>query len=51
MEHKGWVFAQEVKNGIRLRAAGMAQFRKSYPDSKIMLVGRDRIRWEDFLLF
>jgi predicted AAA+ superfamily ATPase len=50
MEHKGRVIALEVKSGIRLRAFGIAQFRKSYPDSKIMLVGRDGIPWEEFLL-
>jgi predicted AAA+ superfamily ATPase len=50
LEHKGRVVAIEVKSGIRLRAAGMVQFRKSYPDSKIMLVGRDGIPWEEFLL-
>ena len=50
LEHKGRVVALEVKSGISLRTAGMVQFRKSYPDSKIMLVGRDGIPWEDFLL-
>ncbi len=50
LEHKGRVVALEVKSSISLRTAGMVQFRKSYPDSKIMLVGRDGIPWEDFLL-
>jgi len=28
----------------------MVQFRKHYPDSKIMMVGKDGIPWEEFLL-
>ena len=50
LEHKGRVVALEVKSGHSLRTAGMVQFRKHYPDSKIMLVGKDGIPWEEFLL-
>ncbi len=50
LEHKGRVVALEVKIGHSLRTAGMVQFRKHYPDSKIMLVGNDGIPWEEFLL-
>ncbi len=50
LEHKGRVVALEVKSGLHLRTAGMVQFRKHYPDSKIMLVGKGGIPWEDFLL-
>jgi len=50
LEHKGRVVALEVKSGHSLRNAGMVQFRKHYPDSKIMLVGKDGIPWEEFLL-
>lgn len=50
LEHKGRVVALEVKNGISIRTAGMAQFRKSYPDSKILMVGKEGIPWQDFLL-
>jgi len=50
LEHKGRVVALEVKSGHSLRTAGMVQFRKYYPDSKIILVGRDGIPWEEFLL-
>jgi hypothetical protein len=50
LEHKGRIVALEVKSGISLRTAGMTQFRKSFPDSRIMLVGRDGIPWQDFLL-
>jgi hypothetical protein len=50
LEHKGRVVALEVKSGHSLRTAGMIQFRKHYPDSKIMLIGKDGIPWEEFLL-
>lgn len=50
LEHKGRVVALEVKSGISIRTAGMAQFRKSYPDSKILMVGKEGIPWQDFLL-
>ena len=50
LEHKGRVLALEVKSGHNIRAAGMAQFRKYYPDAKIMLVGNGGIPWEEFLL-
>ncbi len=50
LEHKGRVVGLEVKSGHSLRTAGMVQFRKHYPDSKIMLIGRDGIPWEEFLL-
>jgi len=50
LEHKGRVVGLEVKSGHSLRTAGMVQFRKHYPDSKIMLIGRDGILWEEFLL-
>jgi len=50
LEHKGRIVALEVKSGHSLRTAGMVQFRKHYPDSKIMLIGRDGIPWEEFLL-
>ena len=50
LEHKGRVVALEVKSGHSLRTAGMVQFRKHYPDSKIMLIGKDGIPWEEFLL-
>jgi hypothetical protein len=50
LEHKGRVVALEVKSGHSLRTAGMVQFRKHYPDSKIMMVGKDGIPWEEFLL-
>jgi len=50
LEHKGRIVAMEVKSGHSLRTAGMVQFRKHYPDSKIMLVGKDGIPWEEFLL-
>jgi hypothetical protein len=50
LEHKGRIIALEVKSGHSLRTAGMMQFRKHYPDSKIMLVGKDGIPWEEFLL-
>lgn len=49
LEHKGRVIALEVKSGYSIRAAGLVQFRKHYPDSKIMLVGKDGISWKDFL--
>jgi predicted AAA+ superfamily ATPase len=50
LEHKGRIVALEVKSGHSLRTAGMVKFRKQYPDSKIMLVGKDGIPWEEFLL-
>lgn len=50
LEHKERIVALEVKSGHSLRTAGMVQFRKHYPDSKIMLVGKDGIPWEEFLL-
>ncbi|MDO9256069.1 MAG: ATP-binding protein [Bacteroidales bacterium] len=50
LEHKGRIVALEVKSGHSLRTAGMVQFRKHYPDSKIMLIGKDGIPWEEFLL-
>ena len=50
LEHKGRVVALEVKSGHSLRTAGMVQFRKHYPDSKIMMIGKDGIPWEEFLL-
>jgi predicted AAA+ superfamily ATPase len=50
LEHKGRIVALEVKSGHILRTAGLVQFRKHYPDSKIMLVGREGIPWEEFLL-
>ncbi|MEI6059983.1 MAG: ATP-binding protein [Bacteroidota bacterium] len=50
LEHKGRVLALEVKSGHNIRAAGMAQFRKYYPDARIMLVGKGGIPWEEFLL-
>jgi predicted AAA+ superfamily ATPase len=50
LEHKERIVALEVKSGHSLRTAGMIQFRKHYPDSKIMLVGKDGIPWEEFLL-
>ncbi len=50
LEHKGRIIALEVKSGHNLRTAGMVQFRKLYPDSKIMLVGKDGLPWEEFLL-
>lgn len=49
LEHKGRVIALEVKSGYSIRTAGLVQFRKHYPDSKIMLVGKDGISWKDFL--
>ena len=49
LEHKGRVIAMEVKSGYSIRTAGLVQFRKHYPDSKIMLVGKDGISWKDFL--
>ena len=48
LEHKGRIVAMEAKSGHSLRTAGMVQFRKHYPDSKIMLVGKDGIPWEEF---
>jgi hypothetical protein len=49
LEHKGRIIAMEVKIGHSIRTAGLVQFRKHYPDSKIMLVGKGGIPWEDFL--
>mgnify|MGYP002366032436 CR=1 FL=1 len=49
LEHKGRIIAMEVKSGHSIRTAGLVQFRKHYPDSKIMLVGKGGIPWEDFL--
>jgi predicted AAA+ superfamily ATPase len=49
LEHKGRIIAMEVKSGHTIRTAGLVQFRKHYPDSKIMLVGKGGIPWEDFL--
>lgn len=50
MEHKGRVIALEVKSGFHATTTGMFQFRKAYPDSKIMLIGKEGIPWEEFLL-
>jgi uncharacterized protein len=50
LEYKGRVVAIEVKSGYSIRTAGMVQFRKRFPDSKIMLVGKEGIPWEEFLL-
>jgi len=47
---KGKVDALEVKSGYKERRAGMEQFRKLYPDVKILLVGRQGIRWEEFIM-
>lgn len=49
LEHKGRIVALEVKSGLNIRTAGMMQFRKHYPDSKIMLVGREGLPWDEFL--
>ena len=49
MVHKGRIVALEVKSGYRERRAGMEQFRKYYPDAKVLLVGRQGIRWEEFI--
>jgi uncharacterized protein len=48
--NKGKVVAIEVKSGYTERRAGMEQFRKLYPDSKVLLVGRQGISWEEFIM-
>lgn len=49
LTHKGRVVALEVKSGYKERRAGIEQFRRLYPESKIYLVGRQGIRWEEFI--
>jgi uncharacterized protein len=44
------VVALEVKTGSSGRTAGMIEFKKKYPDSKLILVGKQGIPWEEFLL-
>jgi predicted AAA+ superfamily ATPase len=48
--YKGKVVALEVKSGYTERRAGMEQFRKLYPDARVLLVGRQGIRWEEFIM-
>ena len=50
LEYKGKVVALEVKTGFNASRAGLVQFRKHYPDSKIMLIGKDGVPWEEFLM-
>lgn len=50
LEHKGRVVAIEVKTGYNTRTPGLIQFRKRYPDSRILLVGKEGIPWEEFLM-
>jgi uncharacterized protein len=47
---KGKVVALEVKSGYTERRAGMEQFRKRYPDARVLLVGKQGIRWEEFIM-
>jgi predicted AAA+ superfamily ATPase len=50
LEYKGKAIALEVKTGYTVSRAGLVQFRKHFPNSKIMLVGKGGIPWEEFLL-
>lgn len=48
--YKGKVVALEVKSGYRERLAGLEQFRKHYPEAKVYLIGKQGIRWEEFIM-
>lgn len=50
LEHKGRVVALEVRTGFRTSASGLPEFRKRYPDSRVLIVGKDGFPWEEFLL-
>ena len=49
MADKGRIVALEVKSGYKERKAGLEQFRKYYPDAKVLLVGKQGIQWEEFI--
>jgi predicted AAA+ superfamily ATPase len=48
--YKGKVVALEVKSGYRERLAALEQFRRLYPEAKVYLIGKQGIRWEEFIM-
>lgn len=49
LERNGKLIALEVKTNDAKNAKGLTQFRKHYPQTRVVLVGSSGIPWEEFL--
>lgn len=49
IQKKGQIIAIEVKTSAKLKHAGIAEFVKRFDPKKILLVGNEGLKWQDFL--
>lgn len=50
MKHKGKLIGLEVKSGEIKNVSGIKAFKNIYKDAKFILIGKNGIPWEDFLM-
>ncbi len=49
IEKKGKVIALEVKTNVSGSTSGMAAFQKQFKPSKILMIGKSGLPWQEFL--